>query len=124
MYEASFPLTSPLFPNLACHKCTCTLSYFSTVLSCSCMYISGVPGTGKTATVMEVARSLRDAMEKGDLPEFQFVDINGMRLTEPRQAFSAILKVGGSVEGRGGGDSVEGRGGEGVRAMEGVTYSL
>ena len=85
------------------------------------MYISGVPGTGKTATVMEVARSLRDAMEKGDLPEFQFVDINGMRLIEPRQAFSAILKVGGSVEGGGGGVW---RGGEGVemwRGGEGVT---
>ncbi|PSN53635.1 hypothetical protein C0J52_00967 [Blattella germanica] len=40
-----------------------------------CMYISGVPGTGKTATVQEV-----------------FIELNGMRLTEPRQAYVQLLK--------------------------------
>ena len=57
------------------------------------MYISGVPGTGKTATVREVARYLREAKEEGALPNFTFVEINGMRLTEPRQTYSSILKV-------------------------------
>ena len=60
---------------------------------CRCMYISGVPGTGKTATVKEVMRSLQQACDSGDLPKFTFVEINGMRLTEPRQAYVQILKV-------------------------------
>ena len=57
----------------------------------SCMYISGVPGTGKTATVHEVIRSIEEAQD--ELPEFTFVEINGMKLTEPAQAYSAFLKV-------------------------------
>lgn len=56
-----------------------------------CMYISGVPGTGKTATVHEVLRSIQEADD--DLPEFTFVEINGMKLTEPAQAYSAFLKL-------------------------------
>ena len=59
----------------------------------SCMYISGVPGTGKTATVLEVSRSLREAADAGEIPQFKFIEINGLRLTEPRQAYVAILKV-------------------------------
>ena len=55
------------------------------------MYISGVPGTGKTATVHEVIRSIQECHE--DLPEFQFVEVNGMKLTEPAQAYSTFLKV-------------------------------
>lgn len=62
------------------------------------MYISGVPGTGKTATVREVSRYLRQACDEGELPEFKFVEINGMRLTEPHRAYVTILKV---REGRG-----------------------
>lgn len=57
-----------------------------------CMYISGVPGTGKTATVKEVIRTLNQACHSGDLPKFNFIEINGMRLTEPRQAYVQILK--------------------------------
>ena len=55
------------------------------------MYISGVPGTGKTATVHEVIRSIQEVQD--DLPEFSFVEINGMKLTEPAQAYSTLLKV-------------------------------
>uniref|UniRef100_A0A6P7FC55 Origin recognition complex subunit 1 n=1 Tax=Diabrotica virgifera virgifera TaxID=50390 RepID=A0A6P7FC55_DIAVI len=54
-----------------------------------CMYISGVPGTGKTATVTSVMRQLESS--KG-VPKFKFVNVNGMRLTEPRQAYVEILK--------------------------------
>ena len=50
-----------------------------------CCYISGVPGTGKTATVMEVIRYLRD--NKEDYPDFNFYAMNGMRLTSPEQAY-------------------------------------
>jgi len=50
-----------------------------------CCYISGVPGTGKTATVMEVVRYLKD--NKDDYPDFNFYSMNGMRLTSPEQAY-------------------------------------
>ncbi|NXA04677.1 ORC1 protein, partial [Sapayoa aenigma] len=57
-----------------------------------CMYISGVPGTGKTATVHEVIRCLQQAAENDELPSFQFVEINGMKLTDPHQAYVQILE--------------------------------
>ncbi|KAL3870125.1 hypothetical protein ACJMK2_042736 [Sinanodonta woodiana] len=57
-----------------------------------CMYISGVPGTGKTATVHEVVRSLVQGYEDGDIPSFKYIEINGMKLSEPRQAYVEILK--------------------------------
>ncbi|XP_017886459.1 origin recognition complex subunit 1 [Ceratina calcarata] len=57
-----------------------------------CMYISGVPGTGKTATVNEAVRCLQKLIMKGELADFDYVAINGMKLTEPRQAYVQILK--------------------------------
>uniref|UniRef100_A0A8C3R1B6 Origin recognition complex subunit 1 n=1 Tax=Cyanoderma ruficeps TaxID=181631 RepID=A0A8C3R1B6_9PASS len=57
-----------------------------------CMYISGVPGTGKTATVHEVIRCLQQAAENDELPPFQFVEVNGMKLTDPHQAYVQILE--------------------------------
>ncbi|CAH2042138.1 unnamed protein product, partial [Iphiclides podalirius] len=54
-----------------------------------CMYISGVPGTGKTATVSSALKALQ---EETDLPEFQLVEVNGMRIAEPRQAYVHIYK--------------------------------
>ncbi|XP_036330995.1 origin recognition complex subunit 1, partial [Rhagoletis pomonella] len=57
-----------------------------------CMYVSGVPGTGKTATVTGVIRALQCKQKDDELPAFEFVEINGMRLTEPRQAYVQIYK--------------------------------
>ncbi|ENN79437.1 hypothetical protein HUJ04_013202 [Dendroctonus ponderosae] len=54
-----------------------------------CMYISGVPGTGKTATVTSVIDSLTNDKTVG---KFSFVSINGMRLTEPKQSYVEIWK--------------------------------
>lgn len=54
------------------------------------MYISGVPGTGKTATVTSVIRNLQELADDGDVPDFDYVSINGMRLTEPRQAYVEV----------------------------------
>ncbi|CAL8252615.1 unnamed protein product [Merluccius merluccius] len=57
-----------------------------------CMYISGVPGTGKTATVHEVIRSLQQASDTDDIPSFNFIEINGMKMTDPHQAYVQILQ--------------------------------
>ena len=57
------------------------------------MYISGVPGTGKTATVKEVTRALLLDAKEGNIPKFKFIEVNGMKLTEPRQAYTQILQV-------------------------------
>ncbi|XP_004774516.1 origin recognition complex subunit 1 [Mustela putorius furo] len=57
-----------------------------------CMYISGVPGTGKTATVHEVIRCLQQAAQANDLPPFQYIEVNGMKLTEPHQVYVQILQ--------------------------------
>lgn len=57
-----------------------------------CMYVSGVPGTGKTATVTGVIRTLQKKVADDELPPFDFLEINGMRLTEPRQAYVHIYR--------------------------------
>lgn len=57
------------------------------------MYISGVPGTGKTATVHQVIRFLKEDYDAGDIPFFKYIEINGMRLTDPHHAHVQILKV-------------------------------
>uniref|UniRef100_A0A3P8UJ62 Origin recognition complex subunit 1 n=1 Tax=Cynoglossus semilaevis TaxID=244447 RepID=A0A3P8UJ62_CYNSE len=57
-----------------------------------CMYISGVPGTGKTATVHEVMRCLQHAAEVDEIPSFTFIEINGMKMTDPHQAYVQILQ--------------------------------
>ncbi|XP_054915351.1 origin recognition complex subunit 1 [Poeciliopsis prolifica] len=57
-----------------------------------CMYVSGVPGTGKTATVQEVMRCLQQAAERDEIPPFVFIQINGMKMTDPHQAYAQILQ--------------------------------
>lgn len=63
------------------------------------MYISGVPGTGKTATMHEVIRSLQDEAgrksknKRNTIDEFRFVELNGLQLTEPHQAYSHIYQA-------------------------------
>lgn len=65
------------------------------------MYISGVPGTGKTATVHEVIRCLQQAAQTNDVPSFRYIEVNGMKLTEPHQVYVQILQVGSVVWGLG-----------------------
>lgn len=56
------------------------------------MYISGVPGTGKTATVTSVINHLIESAKNKEVPKFQFVNVNGMKLTEPRQAYVEVFQ--------------------------------
>ncbi|ORX45977.1 P-loop containing nucleoside triphosphate hydrolase protein [Piromyces finnis] len=58
-----------------------------------CLYISGVPGTGKTATVREVIRCLNQQVEEQKLNDFQFVEINGMKITDPTHSYILLWKA-------------------------------
>ncbi|KAA3676195.1 origin recognition complex subunit 1 [Paragonimus westermani] len=53
----------------------------------SCMYISGLPGTGKTASVNAVLSAMTDAQAT-----FQKIVINGMQVNDPKQVYIHILK--------------------------------
>jgi origin recognition complex subunit 1 len=44
-------------------------------------------GTGKTATVRSVIAELKEEQSKGDVPEFQFLELNGMELISPFDAY-------------------------------------
>jgi len=54
------------------------------------LYLSGTPGTGKTATVHQALRQL--ASEK-DLPAFRTVEMNGMKLASPYQVYSLLWEA-------------------------------
>lgn len=52
------------------------------------LFIAGVPGTGKTATVRIVVKQLKENFE------FNFVEINAMKFTDPKMAYTYLwLKI-------------------------------
>lgn len=59
----------------------------------ACIYISGTPGTGKTATVREVVAALHNAVLSEELDDFHFVEINGMKVTDPHQSYSLLWEA-------------------------------
>lgn len=48
--------------------------------------------SGKTATVTQVIRQIQSESKPRKLPAFDYIEINGMRLTEPRQAYVQIYR--------------------------------
>jgi len=56
------------------------------------LYVSGMPGTGKTAVVLEAIHQLKlqCKAKPTPLPEFTFVHVNAMRLSAPVQVFREI----------------------------------
>ncbi|KAI9801948.1 MAG: hypothetical protein M1825_003003 [Sarcosagium campestre] len=92
LHVASVPATLP-----------CRENEFSTVYahleaaisegSGSCIYISGTPGTGKTATVREVVSQLNASVAAEELDDFIFVEINGMKVTDPHQSYSLLWEA-------------------------------
>ena len=52
------------------------------------LYVAGMPGTGKTATVREVVRALQ---ETGNA--FRFVEVNAMRLPQPNHAYALLWEA-------------------------------
>ena len=81
----------------------CRTSEFTTVYSHlesaitagtgACIYISGTPGTGKTATVREVIAQLNASVQVEELDDFIFVEINGMKVTDPHQSYSLLWEA-------------------------------
>ncbi|KAI9371402.1 P-loop containing nucleoside triphosphate hydrolase protein [Aspergillus egyptiacus] len=59
----------------------------------TCIYISGTPGTGKTATVREVVAQLNGAVLEEEMDDFIFVEINGMKVTDPHQSYSLLWEA-------------------------------
>uniref|UniRef100_A0A914H397 Origin recognition complex subunit 1 n=1 Tax=Globodera rostochiensis TaxID=31243 RepID=A0A914H397_GLORO len=53
------------------------------------LYICGVPGTGKTVSVLQVQK---DLASKKSVPKFDFVNINALELSEPRDLFIAVYR--------------------------------
>jgi len=60
--------------------------------SATSLYISGMPGTGKTATVLEVIKRLKEDSYKGLIPTFEFININGMAIGNIYMVYSIIHK--------------------------------
>ncbi|CAN8099524.1 unnamed protein product [Discula destructiva] len=59
----------------------------------TCIYISGTPGTGKTATVRDVVSRLDESVRSDELDDFIFVEINGMKITDPHQSYSLLWEA-------------------------------
>ena len=56
------------------------------------MFISGMPGTGKTATAHATVNELLKEAEKGDLPVFDFIEINCLKLQSPQEAYTVAWR--------------------------------
>ncbi|CEF66182.1 Origin recognition complex subunit 1 [Strongyloides ratti] len=55
----------------------------------SAMYISGVPGTGKTASTLQVLKELNGTKKK----KFIYCYVNGMELPQPNKVFVEVYKT-------------------------------
>ncbi|XP_050363029.1 origin of replication complex subunit 1A-like [Argentina anserina] len=58
-----------------------------------CLYIHGVPGTGKTMSVLAVMRSLRSEVDAGNIKPYCFVEINGLKLAAPENIYRVIYEA-------------------------------
>lgn len=56
------------------------------------LYISGMPGTGKTAIVTEVINSLKEK-SGNSLPSFHYLPVNAMKLHHPYQLYTLLYQV-------------------------------
>ncbi|CCA66668.1 related to origin recognition protein Orc1p [Serendipita indica DSM 11827] len=58
-----------------------------------CIYISGTPGTGKTATIHTIIRELKIMASNNECNPFTFVEINGLRVPEPNAAYPLLWEA-------------------------------
>lgn len=55
-----------------------------------CLYVSGTPGVGKTATIREAIASLKDNVTQGYIDDFDFLEINSLKLVTPITAYEKL----------------------------------
>jgi origin recognition complex subunit 1 len=58
-----------------------------------CLYIHGVPGTGKTATVLTVMKNLQAKVDAGIIQPYRFVEINGLKLSQPENLYKVLYEA-------------------------------
>ncbi|CAG8464406.1 9190_t:CDS:2 [Ambispora leptoticha] len=56
----------------------------------TCIYISGTPGTGKTASVREIIKVLQAKVDTKDLNRFKYTEINALKLSDPLKTYCAL----------------------------------
>ncbi|KAI0561443.1 Origin recognition complex subunit 1 [Gracilaria domingensis] len=100
--QFALPMDSRTIPSLPCrdsqkeHVRDFLLDFIngaetdSRAVGSRCLYISGVPGTGKTATVREVVRQLSARRATGDIPHFDVLEVNSMSLPDPNLVYSEL----------------------------------
>ncbi|RPB04993.1 hypothetical protein L873DRAFT_1070587 [Choiromyces venosus 120613-1] len=59
----------------------------------SCIYNSGIPGTGKTTAVREVTTQLQYLVTLKELGDYIFVEINVMKVTVAHQAYCLLCEA-------------------------------
>lgn len=57
------------------------------------LYIAGVPGTGKTASVMEVVRGLLADVKAERIAPFRFAEVNALRLPSPKHLYARVVEA-------------------------------
>ncbi|GEQ69816.1 hypothetical protein JCM33374_g3491 [Metschnikowia sp. JCM 33374] len=57
-----------------------------------CLYLSGTPGVGKTATVREAIGALRDSVKEGYVDDFDYLEINCLKLLTPNSAYEKLYE--------------------------------
>lgn len=55
-----------------------------------CIYISGTPGVGKTATVRSVVSQLEEYCKEGGLNSFEYFEMNCLKLLTPSSAYEKL----------------------------------
>ncbi|ONH65416.1 Origin recognition complex subunit 1 [Cyberlindnera fabianii] len=83
--EANMPCREEQFANIYS-----TVESSIELESGTCIYVSGTPGTGKTATVREVVKILYKESKNGNLNDFDYLEINGMKLLSPQSAYELL----------------------------------
>ncbi|TYZ66138.1 hypothetical protein PybrP1_005689, partial [[Pythium] brassicae (nom. inval.)] len=57
------------------------------------IYISGLPGVGKTSIVKEIIKNLETQRAAGTLPRFVWIEVNGLHIPKPDVAYSVVWKA-------------------------------
>ncbi|KAI1715017.1 ATPase family associated with various cellular activities (AAA) domain-containing protein [Ditylenchus destructor] len=58
-----------------------------------CNYISGVPGTGKTASAIKVVGELHQKAKEKKVKKFTFINVNGLELSDPKKLFYIVYST-------------------------------